>query len=306
MANKEGIRYIKHQQIDTEKWDACVGRAENSRIYAYTWHLDRTAVTWDALIYGDYTYIMPLPVKRKWGIRYVYQPIFSQQLGIFPFPPEEVLKVFYAKLTKLFRFVETHLNSGHSSQDHSFSIQLNRRKNFLLPLDPEYDSLKRRFSSHAKRNIGKAKKADPYLLTGIRLEDYLKFKSDNLPSQVPQKSMEALKSLIAFGQYKGFGEIWGVYSHDNQLRAAVYFCRNKDRIIYMNAVSSPEGKKERSMYFLLDGFIQRHAGQLLTLDFEGSMIPGVARFFEGFGAYSERYFLLRINRLPLLLKKLKK
>jgi len=54
-----------------------------------------------------------------------------------------------------------------------------------------------------------------------------------------------------------------------------------------------------AMYFLLDSFIKTNAEQDLILDFEGSMIPGVARFYSGFGAIPETYFQLKFNRLPL-------
>ena len=41
-------------------------------------------------------------------------------------------------------------------------------------------------------------------------------------------------------------------------------------------------------------------------DFEGSMIPGVARFYAGFGANPETYFQLKFNRLPLPLRWIKR
>ena len=124
--------------------------------------------------------------------------------------------------------------------------------------------------------------------------------------KLTNKEFESLKSIIALGQYKGFGEIYGVYSDDNELCAAVYFCRWKNRIIYMNAASNEKGKALRAMYFLVDKFIQSHAAKDIILDFEGSMIPGVERFYQGFGAIPETYFKLKFNRLPLPLKWLKR
>ena len=38
---------------------------------------------WEALISENYEYIMPLPVKSKYKIPYLVQPILTQQLGIF-------------------------------------------------------------------------------------------------------------------------------------------------------------------------------------------------------------------------------
>ena len=60
------------------------------------------------------------------------------------------------------------------------------------------------------------------------------------------------------------------------------------------------------MFYLLDQFIKMNAEKNIILDFEGSMIHGIAQFYEGFGALPETYFQLKFNRLPLFLKWLKR
>jgi len=42
---------------------------------------------------------------------------------------------------------------------------------------------------------------------------------------------------------------------------------------------------------LFDSIIEEYAGQKKILDFEGSGIPGVARFFQSFGAVNEPYYV---------------
>jgi len=74
----------------------------------------------------------------------------------------------------------------------------------------------------------------------------------------------------------------------------------------MNAASNEEGKKLGAMFFLVDNFIKTNAEKEIILDFEGSMIPGVARFYSGFGSIPETYFQLKFNRLPLPLRWLKR
>lgn len=300
------VKYLKHHDIDTDKWDNCVDQAGNCRIYAYSWYLDRTAVKWDAIVFGDYQYVMPLPVRSKWGIKYVFQPMFSQQLGVFPHPPEKILQAFLLLLEKEFRFVDTQLNSEQIKNFKSESFKWSVRDNFLLQMGRGYKAAALEFSKNTKRNIAKAQNNDLQLVVGLSLENYLDFKGKYLPSGVDKGSMAILKNLIAFGQYKGFGEIWGVYSGYNELTAAVCFCRWKNRIIYMNAVSNDAGKELKSMFFLIDSFIQKYSDHNLILDFEGSMIPGVARFFEGFGANPENYYKLGLNRLPWPLKWVKR
>lgn len=300
------IRYIKHQDIDSEKWDACIIKSLNRQVYATSWHLDHATKWWDALIIGDYEFVMPLPVKSKWGIKYVYQPLFCQQLGIFPTPTEEIAKLFYSELTKFFSYFDTQINSKTPEIKTDNSLKFSPRKNYILPLNMNYAGLFSAYSTNTKRNITRAAKNKLNFISGISLEDYMAFKLKNLQVKLSRNELETLKGIVAFGQYKGIGKIYGAFTSGNELCAAAYFCRYENRVTYMNAVSDEKGKELGAMSFLIDSFIQQNAGKNLLLDFEGSMIPGLARFYKGFGAYPETYFQLQYNRLPLPLKWLKR
>jgi hypothetical protein len=306
MNNIPILQYIKHSEVDSEKWNRCIDGAQNSRVYAYDWHLDRTAIVWDALVLGDYDFVMPLPVRKKWRINYLYQPLFSQQLGIFPIPPQNIAQLFYLEIVKLFPYSSFHLNSKNPLFENEDNIEFNKRENYLLPLSEDYKTIANSYSKNTKRNLAKANKNDLHLIIGIQVEEYIEFKKKNLSVQLSKNELNSLKSIIAFGQYKGFGEIYGVYSTNNELCAAAYFCQWKDRVIYMTAASNQMGKELGGMIFLVDGFIQKHANKNLKIDFEGSMLPGVARFYIGFGATPETYFQLKYNRLPLPFKWLKR
>jgi len=293
------LTYIKHQQIDAGKWNRCIENAANSRFYANIWHLDRTAIIWDALIWGDYEFVMPLPVRSKFGFSYVYQPLFCQQLGIFPKPSNSVAELFYRALYDRFRYCDVYLNSQNPLVKTAGEMEFLPRRNFLLDLKYNYKSLAKSYSTNTKRNIAKANDNHLQFVAGLQLEDYMAFKQSNLIDKIAENEIAKLKSIISFGQYKGFGEIYGVYNPENELCAAVYFCKWKNRVIYLNAASSKTGKELGGMYFLVDNFIKTNAEQELILDFEGSMVPGVARFYSGFGATAETYFQLKFNRLPL-------
>ena len=101
------IRYFKHKEIDKEKWDTCIDNASNSLIYAFSWYLDIVSPNWEALIAGDYHLVMPLPAKRKYGINYLFQPKYTQQLGVFGVEPSiEPVSDFISKIPKKFIFVD--------------------------------------------------------------------------------------------------------------------------------------------------------------------------------------------------------
>ena len=302
MNNGGGLKYLEHKNIDYEKWDRCVEDAANSRIYAMSWHLDRTAEVWDALVYGDYEVVMPLPYRKKWGIKYLYQPIYSQQLGIFPEPPKIISMQFYNELIKNFRLSDLQLNAQNKPIKKDNTVEVIPKSNYLLDLSRDYFLISASFSNNTKRNIKKAKEYQLSFVRGINIEEFLNLKNKaDLPFS-EQNNINKLKSLIAYGQYKGFGEICGVYNKENIICAAVYFTRWKNRIIYLNAVSTDEGKKMRAMFYLLDKFIENTAANNLILDFEGSMIPGVARFYKGFSGIPETYYQFSFNRLPPFVK----
>jgi hypothetical protein len=59
------------------------------------------------------------------------------------------------------------------------------------------------------------------------------------------------------------------------------------------------------MHFLFDNIIYQFAGHNMFLDFEGSEIESIARFFKGFGSDKVNYYRLKLNRLPFFLKWMK-
>ena len=83
MSEKELIEYKKHSEIDRQRWDACIEGSVNRLPYALSWWLDTVCPDWDALVEDDYRAVMPLTRDRKFGFDYLYQPYFTQQLGVF-------------------------------------------------------------------------------------------------------------------------------------------------------------------------------------------------------------------------------
>ena len=69
------IKRIKHHQIDFVKWDLAIEKSSAPLIYGYAWYLNTiTSNQWDALVVGDYEAVFPMPWKKKFGIKYIYQP----------------------------------------------------------------------------------------------------------------------------------------------------------------------------------------------------------------------------------------
>lgn len=303
--NSPEILLVKNKDIDYSKWDECVEKSLIPLVYARSWYLDIIAPNWDALIYGNYEYVMPLTTKKKLGWSFLLQPVYAQQHGIFPKADNDLQNMFLSEVQKKFRYVALHLNASHS---HPFpgGFEVHTRKNYILQLLLPYEELKSHYSKHTRRQIRKAEESKVFIVKGIQLKEFLDLKTSARKIKLAQPILHTLQRIIDLGHRKGNGVIYAAYTQDNMLCAAAFFLHSGHRVTYLNAVSTDEGKKTNAMHKIVDQFIQEHAGLLLTLDFEGSVIPGIARFYEGFGASTEEYYFLKSNRLPVPLRWFKK
>jgi hypothetical protein len=100
--------------------------------------------------------------------------------------------------------------------------------------------------------------------------------------------LQLQKKIIIESLKNGSGRLLSAYD-DNRLIAAVFVIYSGSRIYYLCPVSSAEGKQKHSMSLLVNEIIARNAGTDKILDFEGSSISGVAKFYAGFGAKPEFY-----------------
>lgn len=304
MSNGE-LKYISNEQIDAERWNRCIAGSPNETVYAYSWFLDHICDNWDALILGDYQYVMPIVPSQKYGISYIYQPLYTQQMGVFPTPTNEVLNLFLDQLKSRFKFAAINVNAFNLPLKRK-DIIFENRHNFLLDLSKTKEQIESAYSTNTKRNLKKAEKNKLSFLKGISVEEFLQLKRANQKIKIPEVAYNRIKQLISFSRMNGKGELYGVYNSYNELCAAVFMIASQKRVIYLNATSNEEGKNLGANHFLLDRFISENCGKNLLLDFEGSMIPGVARFYKGFGASAETYYHVSWNNLPWWIKWLKK
>ena len=180
------------------------------------------------------------------------------------------------------------------------------RKNFILNLTPPYGELKTNYSKHARRLIRKAVENKVLVKRELETKVYIDLKNLVTGNTLSRASMQTLERLIETGTNNGNGKIYAAYTPEQTLCSAAYFYFDTKRVLYLNAASTDEGKANSSMYAIVDQFISDHAGSGLTLDFEGSSIAGIARFYAGFGAETEYYYCMKLNRLPVPLRWFKK
>jgi len=286
------IKQLKRSEIITEKYNACIEKSIQSKIYAFSWYLDIVADDWSVLVLDDYVAVMPIPyvrAKRNLYFKKIMQPLFCQQLGIFSqkeLPQkayQEFINQFLNLTPKTYQF-----NTDNTSFLKIVDFLKNERINYELSLQEPYEILKKEFSKNLKRNIKKAQKAQ-LTIKKCTLNELLLMKKKTASEMYKNKNYQVLKKLIETICKRKKGKCIGVYD-DNELIATAFFIQTPHRIIYLLSSSTSKGKKMGATPLLIDNLIKKHEKSAVILDFEGSIIEGIARFFRSFGAKPVIYY----------------
>jgi uncharacterized protein YqiB (DUF1249 family) len=291
------IHLIKQQDINKEEYDRCILNSLNGTIYAMSWYLDATAPGWQLLAPPDYSYVMPIFQKRKFGIPYVLQPLMCQQLGIFS--TEEITKTIFEQFLKKIPAVYCvmQFNTGNFFQNKN----LKERSNYVLDLSPDYEELKSRYHSNTRSDLKKIDRNNLVIDTEVDYTTILKM-IETHSQHYTNKVFVNARNVAETANEKNALLIRCVRDKETlEIVAGVLFLRWKNRFYYILPISTAKGKKMRAMRFLIDRFIAEFAGQNYILDFEGSSIASVAQFYRNFGAVLEVYPCYYKNKLfPIL------
>lgn len=299
------ISYLKHDEIDTEKWDDCISNSFNGRIYAYSWYLDMVNENWDALVEDDYERVFPLTPGKKFGINYLFQPRFTQQLGVFSrsILSEETVNRFLDAIPRKFKFIDINLNSFNPLQGESGKID--PWLNHELDLINSYEKIAYNYSNNLKRNLKKAEKSPITLVKNIKPENVINLFKQNKGKDLDNlndNDYELLRRLIYVMIYKRIVEVVGAYSEMNELCAGAFFVKDNKKVIFYFSATNEYARQHAAMPLIIDGFIRDNAHSHLTLDFEGSNDPNLARFYKSFSAKELSYPHFEQNKLNPLLK----
>ncbi|HLO81859.1 MAG TPA: hypothetical protein VK166_12915 [Chitinophagaceae bacterium] len=294
------IEFRTREQIDDGFWNELIERSSNGLIYARTGFLDLLSPNWSALVLNHYEAVMPLTSRKKYGISYLYQPPFLQQLGVFGKADENTVGQFITAAKTKYRFAEIHLN--YNNPNHS----MDARQNFILSLNSSYDTLASGFSTPHIKNLKRAGNAGLRYIAGNSFKENIRLNYElygNRIRSVKRSDYDVLTEL-ALREPTHF-LLREVLKDDELLASSVCFYDGR-RIYFIMSSVTEAGKKNQANHFLVDGLIREFAGQKIILDFEGSDMPGVADFYQGFGAINQPYYFLKWNHLPWPYKWIKK
>jgi effector-binding domain-containing protein len=297
------IQYVDHHQIDPTKWDSAILRSPHPLAYGLFEYLNAVCESqWDALIYNDYEAIFPLPFKKKFGIKYLVQPVFCQQLGAFGSNVNVSTHHFLSAIPKRFLRVRIQLNPYFDQTNEVESIQtkpagiiassgkLTTKTNMTIQLSQPLD-----YNKDCKKNLHRlAELPIEYKINAISIRDAIDTYRKAWGKQNPEIEDEHYQLFANACTDKLSFTVTAHHQKEGDLLGAAIFLitpeNTKRSLHYVCAGPTEAGKSIGVMHGIIDFILNRYKGENMLFDFEGSSIASVASFYKKFGANEEPFF----------------
>lgn len=176
------------------------------------------------------------------------------------------------------------------------------RYTYILHNIKEVDRCLETMSQQTRRNLKTAAEQSIEVRRGIPVDAFLQmqaltFERQNLRNK---QSKDVLLRLIEAARAREQGDLFGGYDAGGKLHAAAFVVWQKSAAYYIAGGSDPSQRASGAHSLVLWDAIQFVSKYTNVFDFEGSMIPGVERFFREFGGVQTPYFQLSKGQPGLL------
>jgi hypothetical protein len=297
-------RLLGRNEINVRKWDGAIELSLRPSLYGYADTLDHLTEHWSGLILGDYEAVMPVPWRKKFGIRYAFTPAFVQRLDVYGSGvTAETCHLFIQSLKSAFRYAD--IDIAFSSGD----INPVRRVNYTRDLSPGISVIRERYTSDARRSLKKAVSRNCVYSFDITVSDVLDLYMTAYGKKASYTGADYTRLARFADTCLRDGRILlraVRHATTGELFFAALFFVSSNRLYYLLGAPSTAGRTARAGYYLIDAVMQEFAGTARVLDFEGSDLPSVAAFYRNFGPEEEVYFHLHHNSLPWIVRQFKK
>lgn len=306
----------KGAEINAAEWDALVWESPQGNLYHCHAYLTHLLPDWQAAVLyhdGRMAAAFPWSEKRKWGIRYVLQPPFAQYHGILLRPSSD-------QVYKELEFQKKAIQMLHESIPPRilyFSVLFAPQFSYELPLmwsgwqqqtyytywtdiRQGYEAFLRSAASHVRREIKKAEQSSLTVVTENAPEkviDILKQAKPEAVKTIAPHFFDALCTNARYYHTAGKSHCLIGYDGEQAIAGIIYFFY-KDKMIYYQGSTLPAYKNSGIMSKIIAESVRLYGSDYHYLDFDGSMIEPIERFFRGFGAFPVRYSRFTLNRLP--------
>lgn len=311
-------KHLKNKDIIYKLWDECIDSSHNGIIYALSWYLDITSPGWEAIIkeeQGTYLVVMPIPVTKRFGIKYVKQPLFSQQLGIFPEKKIDIkdMEEISLLLKSRFKYIQAYeFNTENKAVFHNVLSGFTKKtlSTHHLNLGRSYRVICQGYHKNRTRGIMKARLNKLSVSPSSNIDELINMFNKNVSFKIQgvrnnKKIYKKLKKIYFETQKRNLCMLLAAKGSNNEIVAMALFVEYNHKLIYLFSASTEKGKKSGAMSLIIDSVINARSNLVHVFDFESPDVPEVAEFYRRFGTEYTPYISISLNNLPNILKSIK-
>lgn len=247
---------------------------------------------------------MPLGIRHKWFWRYALQPLFCQHWGICYLGDlglnevngvQQIIRSWIQDNLSLFTFYHAPASPALDGF-HGKGWQVTRRISHRADIrqDPEAG-----FTPAARRQVKKSIRDGYSIVAESNLETLQNLFAAN-PTILNPAQRQLLGKLHEYLLNQGEALfLTGKDLQGNSVCSGI-FVPYKQILYYLAGAVSPKHRNSGIMsLLLLEAMRMGRERGMTTFDFEGSMNPGIARFFKGLGGEETEYYCTAYNRMPI-------
>ena len=281
-------------------------------VFSQCWWLDAVCDRWDvalALKGEEITGAWPYVKEEKYSITFRRNPRLTPYLGPHVFYPPDIRPlrrdshqhdVIADLITQLpaADVWDLGIDPGlrQAGLFRNFGLRIDVRQTFLIPLKEDEETLFQNFKEPLRRNIRAAEKELTIAEEPAAMQQLFDFGQATLfRKRVRQAySLEDAQRLLQACIDNGAGALYVARNAKGAIEAAVWNVWDAGAGYYFMGAKNPESEGYRATSLLLWHCIReaKKRGNAF-FDLEGSMDPGVERFFRNFGGTRELYLVLR-------------
>lgn len=298
---------LSREQIDAQTWDNHIHHSQQCVIYALSWYLDIVSSQWEALVWpsaGDFSIAMPLSVRRKFGKRVLYQPLFCQYLGIFSKHELNAAQceAFLQALTARFPYISHYTFNPENFAVMNMlclrSIESEVFQTHWLHLERPYAALYAGYSRDRRTNLKRSR--DWKVVESDDFEPLIALFAENHAAGIGKIHADAYRILRRLGEAcikNARGRL--MYAHTGgDMCAGILLTHYHARTIYLFNAADNAGRKGNARAVMLDAYFRDNAGTKSVFDFESPQNESIAAYYAGFGAIAMPFYCIRRNALP--------
>ena len=290
------MRFLSSHELNKNKWDILVEQA-GGNYFSFSFFLDATAKNWGAFVDENYSKGFALAYNRVFGVSMVYPPIFGRTVDFF--------NLNEAELKTVPNLLKTRFKTGYLQSEVKLDLPEETIRVYQLH-DPE-----KQLNTLSKRMLKKASDK-AYRVENDDFRPILPLIDSQLSGKVRElhgENLQRLEHLLQQLEEQKKLLCYGIFDAENNLCGGLFFAVVNNKIIYILGTALEDCRDSGGMYLCMEQAIREAVKQQKTLDFGGSNIESIRRFYLALGGVDHSYFAYSWDNSPgwfRLIRNLKK